>query len=184
MCASGFGACCLFQIGCDSRSSENCTYFSSSLDSPLDPVATGVCSAAVCPCAPDVCQLRLDFLTFSLPGPSAATAAFGTAVNGDLTLDVAGPMVTTAKACQDAAFFASNPGGAAPPIICGQNTGEHSNLKSKLFDSYVHKRLELLLLVYVDASSACNMLTVTQNAALALQGAAEWLIKVQRQIFR
>ena len=85
-CASGFGVCCLcecrsnnsriangqsiitsVEIGCDSRSSENCTHFSSSAFTGNDD-GGDVCAATVCRCSDDVCQLRLDFLSFVLPG--------------------------------------------------------------------------------------------------------------------
>merc|ERR1711936_488059 len=50
-CASGFGVCCTFTIGCGGTSSENCTYFEvSSL------TTTG-------PCKGRICKLSSEFLS-------------------------------------------------------------------------------------------------------------------------
>merc|ERR1719225_1842890 len=58
-CASGFGVCCTFTLGCGGSSSENCTYFDSATT-----VATGSCKAKICPCNDNICQMRLDFNRF------------------------------------------------------------------------------------------------------------------------
>lgn len=52
-CASGFGVCCIFSLGCGGSSSENCTYFES------NSVGTGDCKAKICKCSSDICQVKL-----------------------------------------------------------------------------------------------------------------------------
>merc|ERR1719325_446242 len=61
-CASSFGVCCVFEKTCGGGSvAENCTYFTSS-----SRTAGASCSLTICKCSSDVCQLRLDFETFTL----------------------------------------------------------------------------------------------------------------------
>lgn len=52
------------QVGCNAVARENCTYFSSSIGT----IGSGFCNAKVCPCSSDICQIRLDFLDFSIAG--------------------------------------------------------------------------------------------------------------------
>merc|ERR1712211_5512 len=68
-CAEGYGVCCVFSIGCNAQKNENCTYFQST------GTPTGACNARICPCASNICQLRLDFLTFNIAQPSLEAAA-------------------------------------------------------------------------------------------------------------
>ena len=51
-------------LSCGATSSENCTYFQSSTNDP------GACRVTICPCSDNICQLRLDFSTFVINGPS------------------------------------------------------------------------------------------------------------------
>merc|ERR1712183_1145410 len=74
-CASGFGVCCV--------------------------IATSTCSFTINKVSEDVCQLRLDFQTFS-----------GFVVD------------TTSAACTDS-FAVTGQTGKNPPTICGTNTGYH-----------------------------------------------------------
>ena len=76
---SGFGVCCTFSIGCGASTAENTTYFESSTT-----VSTGPCTAKVCKCSSDVCQIRLDFNTFTITGPSTSTTSIGKVLNGAL----------------------------------------------------------------------------------------------------
>ena len=68
-------------LGCGGTSRENCTYFSSSNGGGSQPGGGG-CTAKVCPCGANVCQLRLDFDTFTIAGPSTASASVAKALFG------------------------------------------------------------------------------------------------------
>merc|ERR1719400_1212118 len=76
-CASSFGVCCIFEKSCGGGSvAENCTYFTSS-----SRTAGSACSITICKSGTDVCQLRLDFESFTLSNPVTSTAgAAGNAV--------------------------------------------------------------------------------------------------------
>ena len=114
-CASSFGVCCVFSIGCGGSSSANNSYavmssYSTSTDS--DP-----CTYTFCPTSFDVCKLRIDFDTMVLTAPSEVTTPIASAnvltdssTVGDCTVDT---------------LTVTNPGGPVPPTICGYNTGQH-----------------------------------------------------------
>jgi len=105
--------CCVFEKSCQTGSiAENCTYFTSSS------LTTGsACSLTICKCSSDVCQLRLDFETFVLNDPiTATTVTFGPANAGQGTRQ---------GNCDSDTFGVTVPGGKAPPLICGTNTGQH-----------------------------------------------------------
>lgn len=155
-CASGYGVCCTFTLSCGDSSAENCTYFQSTGSE------IGQCSITVCPCNDNICQLRLDFNSFTITGPSTATTSDAKALNGvPLGAIAAGQAVTPRSQCLTDVFSVSSPSGSGGPSpICGQNIGEH---------------------MYVDASDACNEL----NFQLGTQGLGtggittrQWNIKI------
>jgi len=119
-CANGYGVCCTFTLGCGGTSSENCTYFQSGGQE------VGQCRLKICPCSDNICQLRLDFQTFVITGPSTET----TSVNKC----GAKPLFELGQ-CQTDIFSVTAPGNNAPPVICGTNSGEH---------------------MYVDSADQCN----------------------------
>ncbi|KAK5640484.1 hypothetical protein RI129_011295 [Pyrocoelia pectoralis] len=116
-CARNIGVCCVVQVSCGATSSNNNTYF----QNPSFPnIFTGAntCSLTVQRCSEDICQIRIDFLSFSLAQP-----------NGD-------------GVCANDALIIS--GGAANlGRICGDNTGQHiyldfnngSNIDINIFTS-------------------------------------------------
>merc|ERR1711936_42063 len=130
-CASGYGVCCTFTLGCGSTVSENNTYFVSSGST------TGSCTLKICECSDNICQLRLDFDTFVISGPSTGSntdSKDGKCANGEFISGGAGDC-SVASQCLTDTFSVTNPGGTAPPVICGTNTGKH---------------------MYVDSNDACN----------------------------
>jgi len=128
-CASSFGVCCVFEKTCGAGSiSENCTYFTSSGRS-----AGSSCSLTICKSSSDVCQLRLDFEAFSLSQPVTSTA--GQHYSNPATVTLIGTRIGN---CDTDFFSVGVPGGQAPPLICGSNSGQH---------------------MYVPASDQCNPLT-------------------------
>jgi len=131
-CAEGYGVCCVFSEGCGDVTAENGTYFESSAG------LTGACNLRVCKCQTDICQMRLDFMTFVIHGPSTADATVGEILAGDAIAATKGTDVTAQTQCQEDQFSVTSPGGISPPVICGTNTGYH---------------------MYVDASDSCNTLS-------------------------
>lgn len=111
-CAGGFGVCCTFNLGCDSMTNENATYF----ESPSKTNA-GTCRSKICKTNENICQLRLDFFSFAIAGPKPPTDVVGAVFLGE-------DMATTGI-CNKDTFSVVNPGGTTPPVICGENGGEH-----------------------------------------------------------
>merc|ERR1712117_516419 len=102
-CAAGFGVCCvIYTSTCGTAISTNTTY----IRNPNYPSSYTASSASTCTytfskVSDDICQLRLDFQTFS---------GFATS--------------TTAGSCYDTLAVAGQTG-VDPPSICGTNTGYH-----------------------------------------------------------
>merc|ERR1712045_568311 len=108
-------------------SSENCTYVE--ISSP----SAGMCNAQLCPTTTNICQIRLDFDTFVITGPSTVTLSIGKFIGGEP--NTGGVEQMDRGQCKSDTFAISN----APhiPVICGALTGEH---------------------MYIDASTDCNNL--------------------------
>jgi len=119
-CAQGFGVCCVFVQGCGASVAENCTYFESS------GTQAGQCSLEVCPCSSGICQMRLDFITFMITGPSTSTTTIKGTTAGVITPG-AGIEYTRQTQCLTDTFTVTGPrtGQNTPPTICGVNTMEH-----------------------------------------------------------
>ena len=82
-------------------------------------------------------QLRLDFNTFVIDGPSSTTATSVVLLGGQ-PINTAANGVTAgiASQCVTDQFSVSNPTGRAPSVICGTNSGEHRrNLVQKISTS-------------------------------------------------
>jgi len=128
-CASSFGVCCVFEKSCgDGSIAENCTYFTSA-----SRTAGSSCTLTICKQSSDVCQLRLDFETFTLSNPvDDATRTIGEALADDTQ------GYSRAGACDTDFFSVSTPNAHSPPLICGENTGLH---------------------MYIPASDSCNVLS-------------------------
>lgn len=105
-CAAGFGVCCLFIVTATSTTiNENCTY----IQNPSFPSVyadTTSLTYTINKCADTVCNVRLDFETFTTLGPSLTTE------------------VTATGVCQDT-FVVSGTSGITSPTICGKNAGQH-----------------------------------------------------------
>jgi len=102
-CAAGFGVCCvIYTTTCGTAISTNTTYIRNpGYPSSYTPSSAGSCTFSISKASDDVCQLRLDFQTFS----------------GFVTS-------TTAGSCYDTLAMAGQTG-VDPPSICGTNTGYH-----------------------------------------------------------
>ena len=115
-CAAGFGVCCvIYSSTCGTSISTNTTYIRNpGYPSSYTPSSAGSCTFSISKASDDVCQLRLDFQTFS----------------GFVTS-------TTAGSCYDTLAMAGQTG-VDPPSICGTNTGYHSKLQKlrKYFERF------------------------------------------------
>lgn len=120
-CAQGFGVCCVFVAGCGQSVAENCTYFE------YTGTDAGACSLEICPCSSGICQMRLDFSTFVITGPSTATRTQGKEINGVIGDIANGKEFSYQSQCLTDTFTVSgqNTGLNSPPTICGTNTGQH-----------------------------------------------------------
>jgi len=153
-CASGFGVCCTFTLGCGGITSENTTYFQSSSSSQ----PAGQCGAKICPCNSDVCQLRLDLNTFVITGPTTMTVSAGKSFGGS-PIGTGGPEYNSASNCFTDQFSMTGVSGALPPVMCGTNSGYH---------------------LYADASPSCNTLDfqLGSTAVGTTIATRSWNIKV------
>eukprot|EP00095_Tigriopus_kingsejongensis_P009694 snap_masked-scaffold84_size396325-processed-gene-2.16 protein:Tk09694 transcript:snap_masked-scaffold84_size396325-processed-gene-2.16-mRNA-1 annotation:"conserved hypothetical protein" len=106
-----FGVCCVFLVSSGGATiNQNCTY----IRNPNFPNAydsTSQVSYTIRKCDPRVCQLRLDFESFSIQGT-------GNAEEIDTDRASAGGV------CLDKFQVTTNTGSPIP-TICGQNTGQH-----------------------------------------------------------
>jgi|ERR1712037_157077 len=102
-CAAGFGVCCvIYTTTCGTAISTNTTYIRNpGYPSSYTASSAGTCTFTFNKVSDDICQLRLDFQTFT---------GFVTA--------------TTVGACSDKLAMAGQTG-VDPPSICGTNTGYH-----------------------------------------------------------
>ena len=161
----------LVVLGCGGRSSENCTYFEAAN------FGAGSCKATICPCGSNICQLRLDFTSFVITGPSTTSESTAKAQNGAVRSGAVGKSVSQATQCLTDTFTVTT-NGVMPPTICGINTGEHSrpsNVTSMESDFFF-----IFVLVYVDANDNCNMLNFNLGNNGLGTGIAtrSWSIKV------
>ena len=104
-CAAGFGVCCVISSStCGSTISTNTTYIRNpGYPSSYTVSSAGTCKYTINKVSDDICQLRLDFQTFS----------------GLVTGSDAGD-------CYDSFAAAGQTGKNPPSNICGTNTDYHS----------------------------------------------------------
>ncbi|XP_001602445.1 uncharacterized protein LOC100118488 [Nasonia vitripennis] len=98
-CANGFGVCCLFQKSCGTTTNVNNTYFTNP-SYPTTYDGGDRCVITVKRCNSNICQLRLDFLDFTLAQP-------------------------TADGVCDFDLLSVSGGASRVPRICGENTDQH-----------------------------------------------------------
>ena len=72
-----------------------------------------------------VFQLRLDFNTFVLAGPTTVTLSIGKETAGNLLYTGDGVEVNQATNCLTDTFSITGVPGGNPPVICGTNSGYH-----------------------------------------------------------
>ena len=64
--------------------------------------------------------------TFVITGPNTLTAAIFYNALGSVSLKAFGQAASLATNCQTDTFTVTGSGGTTPPVICGTNTGYHS----------------------------------------------------------
>lgn len=128
-CAEGYGVCCTFTKDCGEESAENNTYWE-----PDDIPTSGCCHLKICKMNENICQLRLDFDTFVIAGPSTLTLSVYLQSGGNPS-SAGAKAGSTATMCLTDMFTISSDPGLSVPGVCGTLTGEH---------------------MYVSASEMCN----------------------------
>jgi hypothetical protein len=95
-CAEGYGVCCVIQLGCGSKSSDNCTYLvQESSSTPTNP-----CHYDICPANTAICRIRFDFIKFeSVPPQAQVTGSTVIGAIGDCTTDAFRDL-SSIKTCQ------------------------------------------------------------------------------------
>ena len=80
----------------------------------------------MCPCNNNICRIRYDFTTFVIGAQNAGTALAESATANLIYEDYVG-------ACATDTFTITTPGSQGPPLICGTNTGYHSEYDVFIF---------------------------------------------------
>ena len=105
-------------ITCGQTTSDNNSYMIlSTSDTPTMPE----CSYKICGASKDICRIRFDFTKFVIADPNTGTA---TTTAPSTTVATQG---YTIGHCHLDRFSISSMGNKGSPIICGTNTGQHSN---------------------------------------------------------
>ena len=79
------------------------------------------CSHKICPANKEICRIRFDFTKFVIADPNTGTA---TTTAPSTTIATQG---YTIGHCHLDRFSIASMGNKGSPIICGTNTGHHSN---------------------------------------------------------
>lgn len=140
-CAASFGVCCVVRLNtCASTVTQNGTF----VENPGFATAyalTANCVYTINKCNTDICQVRLDFTQQVMAQPAVAT--------GLCNVD------SLAVAPNGVGAGGAQPGTAAPPLICGTNTGHH---------------------MYIDAGATNVVGTLT--FAVTAAGTSTWRVQV------
>lgn len=110
-CGQGYGVCCVIELSCGGKSSDNNTHLIQSAKSTFTADERS-CDYKICPQATDVTRIRFDFEVFVLNAPALATAV-AAAVLTPAYLGTVGRCLTDSFALDGS------------PEICGTNTGQH-----------------------------------------------------------
>lgn len=115
-CASGFGVCCVFieNSGADATISQNRTLLRNA-EFPSTTTATAATTIVYTlqKVSSDICQIRLDFIAFTLAGPANSKET------------IVGTTLAQINHCTNDAITFAQSGGSAVPQMCGALTGEH-----------------------------------------------------------
>ena len=81
----------------------------------------------------------MDFSSFVIAGPNTLTATVSKMVNG--VIGAGGKAFNLATQCLTDTFSVTGPSGSVPPVICGTNTGEHSEHNENKLCFYCRAKL-------------------------------------------
>ncbi len=81
-------------------------------------------------------QLRLDFISFQIAGPSSATTITHKRKNG-VVVSGSGAPGAQASQCLDDTFSVSGGDRGGSDVLCGVNTGQHSKLLVHIHIPYI-----------------------------------------------
>ena len=114
----------LVKLGCGDSTAQNGSYFEVT-SSQFSAISSGMCSAKVCKLNDDICQIRLDFETFVISGPSTITTSltkhiFGVPAGATATNERA---VSLATNCLTDTFTVSKTNNV--PVLCGDLADDH-----------------------------------------------------------
>ena len=90
-----------------------------------------------------ILQLRLDFTSFVITGPSTLTTTTVKAIFGQVA--DTGTTVSSASQCLTDSFTVAGSPASAVPVLCGTLTGDHSIVLNFNFYPYVEFKLYFLL---------------------------------------
>ncbi|XP_069171001.1 uncharacterized protein [Procambarus clarkii] len=160
-CASILSSCCLITRTCNEATSLNNTYF-------IHPGATntelGACTLTINRVAPNICQMRFDFLALELSQPDT---------NGVCTKD----------------FLTVTGGVSSVPVICGSSSGQHNMTElNRLKNLYIEQvqctrvpepnKSLTFIIVYYDVDPSGGAVKVTINRSVQASLSAAWNIQV------
>lgn len=138
-------------------------------------VQEGDCVVKICKRAQNICQIRLDFDTFVITGPSTSSTSIGKHIGGNTGV-TSGIEIAQASVCSTDTFSVT--GQTSIPTICGTNTGYHGKtLENFEYETLIYK----CVLAYFDASDDCNLLSFQLgNNPIGVTSVAtrSWSIKV------
>ena len=126
-------------VGCGQTSSENCTYVEASS------LNAGSCRTRICPCSNNICQMRLDFNTFVITGPSTETASTAKILNG--AVHQTGVEANQASTCATDVFTITNAENL--PELCGTLTGEHGMYRNHSHNLYFNVTAIVMICLHV-----------------------------------
>ena len=109
-CAAGFGSCCVFRDSCYGEVDQKVAYFTNP-SFPLPDRSPNYCTYTIKVTDPDICQVRMDFLSFRISGPSLTnpTPPYGKCQNDRMAVFSRVP---------DLGLSEGN-------LICGDMSGQH-----------------------------------------------------------
>lgn len=116
-CASGFGVCCMITLMNTNGGTvtQNCSFIA---NNGFPATISNLSQNAVYNINPinnDICEYRLDFITFQL--------------NPATTAQITGPPMLEMGTCLDT-FTVAGQAGRTPPVICGTNSGQHMYIEN------------------------------------------------------
>lgn len=114
-CGQGYGVCCIIELSCGGKSSDNNTFLTQKSKSSFT-VAERACEYRICPQADSITRIRFDLQTFVLADPGLTTALFNS-TSASTAGAIVGPVIGQ---CLSDTFAV-----AGSPEICGTNTGDH-----------------------------------------------------------